>query len=181
MAKKQAKSAVKTGPSPSDVLTLTAIKALDRAGTALAGTLERKGARMPAGSYALDLTVRITGDIVVAPDVETSGSEGPTDKPAELLAALFIGLEPAEASELMARAMDGLKRCETTARGKDDYAAAEALLASTLETFARRRNRWRVTPAGYRAGATTGVPAVSVVGAVNGNGVRVQIDGADGA
>jgi len=177
MAKKTAtKSAVKTGPSESDLLTLTAIKALDRAGSSIAGKLERKGGRMPAGSYAMDLNVRIAGDLVVAPDVETGGSEGPTDKPADLLAAIFTGLDQVEASELMGRAMDALKRCETTAKGKDEFAAGEALLESTLAAFAKRRNRWRQTPAGYRAGATTGQPAVTVTGTVNGNAVSVEIE-----
>ncbi|MFM9958469.1 MAG: hypothetical protein ACKVZJ_10355 [Phycisphaerales bacterium] len=174
MAKKQAVKTV--GTTEQDVLRLTAVKALDRAGSAITGQMDRKGSRLPAGSYALDLEVKITGDLVVAPDVETSGSEAPTDKPAELLAALFAGLDQDEANTLVARAMDALKRAEETAKGKDEYAAGEALLQSTLETFAKRRKRWRVSPSGYRAGATTGQPAVKVTGNVNGNTVEVQIE-----
>lgn len=162
-----------------DLKTLAAIKALDRAQSSLANTLSRKSARLPSGSYALDLSVAVRGDLVVAPDVETNGSEGPTDKPADLLAALFTGIDQDAANELMGRAMDALKRAEQTGKGKIDLAQGEELLESTLHTFAKRRNRWRQSPSGTRAGATTGTPAVHVTGTLNGNAVSVEIDGGE--
>lgn len=170
------KTTVKAEISAEDIQKLAALKALDRAQSAITAQLSRKGQRIPPNSYAMDLAVKVCGDIVVAPDVETSGSEKPTDSASDLLTAIFAGLDQDEANTLMSGAMDRLKRAEESAKGKDELAAGEALLETTLTAHAKRRRRWRVTPAGYRAGATTGMPAVIVTGTVNGNAVEVEID-----
>lgn len=156
---------------------LLAIKAMDRASARLSGELSKKSLRLEPGSYALDVSVEISGDVLVAADVDVDGREGPIDKPGELLEALLATVSDSEAELMLGRAVDVLKRAETTGVGKDELKVGEDRLARVFEPMAKRRKRWKQSPATTRAGAVTGAPAVRVSGSVDGNRVSVEISG----
>ncbi len=177
MAKKTTKTET-GGVSESDVQTLAAIKGLERSLESLRETLGNKRAKLAPGTYALSLSVSVNGDISVAPDVETSGREGPSVKDRELLVGVLVGMGPGgagDAETLVGEAMAAVKDAEATGAGANRYEAAEALLDEIVERQARRRKLWRTTPAGWRAGATTGEPGVDVSGSVNGRNVSVNV------
>jgi hypothetical protein len=140
--------------------------------------------RLNPGTHAVDLTIRIAGDLSQAPDVVSAESEPkptPMFSERELLGALLMPHDDTERRRLIKSAVTRLGKA-LTREGKTG--GADAALEATLVTLKAESLEFAtkaglVTDAksggGVKAGALTGKPGVEVRGRVGERVVEVAI------
>jgi len=188
MAKKKSTKKNSTGSDADKALLLATLK---RTMAVVEGAMEDKSTRCEPGTYALDASVTVQGDILVAQPVEVKPTEDKAERTftaEQLLGALFAG--EAEAS-IRAQVREALTRFEPvfaepdgpnnpTLRSRLTLALA-AVEDEAQRTCERRKGLTRIVPGRPgtdRAGAVTGKPEVRVSGSFGERSLAIEIDAA---
>lgn len=169
MAKRTAK--VKGCETPK----LATIAALERAISQLKATLTDKKARLGEGAYRVCVDVHVEGDVTVAARVEGGEPvETRTFNERALLAAMFLGIDPAERRRAIGNALKCIVR---GGKGGATIEDAAAHLDEIADECARREGLMELRKPAGRAGAIGGKPGVLVSGTVGEAGVEFEVDG----
>lgn len=158
-----------------------ATAAMTRATKVIEARHKGESLRMAPGTHEVDLTVRITGDLVQGPDVEVAGrttapSRGFSDR--QLLAAILLPLDDIERRRAIRSAVTRIGKA-IDAGGKSP--ALDALLvtidAESFEAAEKACLSLAATKTGpsTKAGSLSGKPGVSVSGRVGERTVEVAI------
>lgn len=179
MAKKTGTKVKKTASS-SDVRTLAGIKACELAGRRLKSRLEDKKARLDPDSYAVNVTLKIGGDVVVEKNQTVAEKSACRFTDSDLLIGIMVGLTTEEVAELIGRAIAANKDAEKTGAAGARFDRAKSLLNTVTESEAKKRGVWKTTAKSEKAGKTTGAPSVRISGTVNAQPVDIDIEAGGG-
>ncbi len=158
---------------------LAIIAALDRAKKQIEAELDDKSAKLPEGTYPVELSIAINGDITKGPPI---GGGKPFERRAfgdtDLVGAMFAiyADDPAAMEEDCDDAVKLISHARSKPAVQAKLAAGNEIASATLLKLAKKRKLVETGETPPRAGRTDGKPTVVITGNVDKRIVSIDIN-----
>lgn len=168
--------------SASDLRYAAILAGMARSASSISDCMDEPKTKLPEGAYAIDITLRLRGDVTIGAPRSSNIAAGPAVKAEEILAAIFAGKSRGEIAEIVRPALDKLERLHgkdkaSAARANAAIAPAEVLLASVVEDECKKRETlWDPGTKRTIAGKTEGKVSVKASGRITLGEVEEDIE-----
>lgn len=171
---------LKTALNDSQLISALVKSLLERSAEVVGDTLPTNAEDIRAGTYPVNVTIKINGDLIKGEAYRNDDKFGPSFSNDELLTALLYGMSTTEVEEKIHDAVENIIHARENVGAKATMAKAEELLVGVVKSYCESRGQWKIKPGKLNRGPTTGKPCVTVAGTIGVNktslGVKLTVD-----